>query len=451
MAGCFPIIYAGDCLPVLGTLVDNSVHAVITDPPYGLSDHSPAEVIQALTAWAAGDRERVPDGKGFMGRQWDRFVPPPAVWDQCYRALRPGGHMAVFAGSRTVDLMGLSIRLAGFEIRDTITWCYSNGFPKSRDISKDMDKMAGAERALIGLSVRADGTTRPHATNWSDGMGYMGNPGSARTSTAPATEAAKQWDGWGTALKPASEPILIARKPFKGTIAANVLAHGTGGMNINGCRVATSAADAKAMERANSPSSGRMKAGGSPIGTFIRSNPTGAMDTTAGRWPPNLVLSHASTEDGEDACAEGCVEGCPVAELDAQSAGSRSDKPSASGTVVGSGIWGIGGERHCSVSGGASRFYPIFRYQAKAPTSQRPKINGKAHPTVKPLALMEWLATLFTTPGGLIVDPFAGTGTLGQAAQNLGYISILIENDPESVPYIYQRLGLAAPVIEAVS
>jgi DNA modification methylase len=447
MAGCFPIIYAGDCLPVLGTLVDNSVHAVITDPPYGLSDHSPAEVIQAITAWTAGDRERVPDGKGFMGRQWDRFVPPPAVWDQCYRALRPGGHMAVFAGTRTVDLMGLSIRLAGFEIRDTITWCYSSGFPKSRDIGKDIDRLAGETRQQVER-IRPDGKSPGRVVSGFEGR-YDMNAGLRAGN--PICDLAKQWDGWGTALKPASEPILIARKPFKGTIANNVLAHGTGGMNINACRVPTSAADAKAMERANTPGSGRMKAGGSPIGTFIRSNPTGAMDTTAGRWPPNLVLSHASTEDDEDACANGCVEGCPVAELDAQSAGTRSDKPSASGTVVGSGMWGIGGERHCSVSGGTSRFYPIFRYQAKAPTSQRPKINGKAHPTVKPLALMEWLATLLVPPQGIVVDPFAGTGTLGQAAQRLGYISILIENDPESVPYIYQRLGIAAPVIEAVS
>jgi DNA modification methylase len=429
------LLYQAECLPVLRSLASASVSAVITDPPYGLSDVSSEEVVRAITAWASGDRERVPNGKGFMGNEWDRFVPPPAVWDECFRVLKPGGYMAVFAGSRTADLMGLSIRLAGFEMRDTITWMYGSGFPKSRDIGKDIDKIAGVEREIVGAHkwahVRGDGSAVKTNT-------YEGGAQSRRgpmASTAPASEAAKQWDGWGTALKPAGEPIIVARKPLEGTVAQNVLMHSAGGMNIGGCRV---------------PAIGRphiQNNGGAKLDACYGSGKNGSKSlgvTDQGRWPANVVLSHTEW------CDKGyCEDGCPIAELDAQS-GESSSLPSRrrlAGSSAGNGQT----LNHFSIKedvvagftdfGGASRFFNTFRYQAKAPRSERPVVNGVAHPTVKPLALMEWLVTLFTPPYGVVLDPFAGSGTTGHAALKLGFNSIMVERATEYKPLIDKRLN----------
>lgn len=392
-------IWNGNALPVLRTMPANSVHSIITDPPYGLSDHTPDQVIAAITAWATGDRERVPDGKGFMGHEWDAFVPPPAIWDECYRVLRPGGHMAVFAGSRTVDLMGLSIRLAGFVMRDTINWLYSSGFPKSRDIGKDM---------------------------------------------TPGTDTTKEWDGWGTALKPASEPIIVARKPFKGTVAGNVLKHGTGGINIGASKIpAPDAPDiAKQCLNAGSRYTGIMNGG-----VVSASEPRTTSATSAGRWPANVVLSHAMTPDGFDACENECVDGCAVKTLDEQSGITPSGGNHRPFTRANRGGYAGPMPEHSDYSdtrdsGGASRFYNVFRYQAKAPQSERPKVNGKGFATVKPLSLIEWLVTLYTPPGGTVLDNNAGTGTTGQAAYRRGCNCILIERERDHIPYIKQRLAL---------
>jgi DNA modification methylase len=427
------LLYQAECLPVLRSLASASVSAVITDPPYGLSDVSSEEVVRAITAWASGDRERVPNGKGFMGNEWDRFVPPPAVWDECFRVLKPGGYMAVFAGSRTADLMGLSIRLAGFEMRDTITWMYGSGFPKSRDIGKDIDKIAGVEREIVGAHkwahVRGDGSAVKTNT-------YEGGAQSRRgpmASTAPASEAAKQWDGWGTALKPAGEPIIVARKPLEGTVAANVLEHGTGGMNIDGCRV---------------PAVGRphiQNNGGAKLDACYGSGKNGSKSlgvTDQGRWPANVVLSHTEW------CDKGyCEDGCPIAELDAQS-GITKDGVATNRNRLGikpNRVYGVYGnlteDQGYGGVGGASRFFNTFRYQAKAPRSERPVVNGVAHPTVKPLALMEWLVTLFTPPYGVVLDPFAGSGTTGHAALKLGFNSIMVERAAEYKPLIDKRLN----------
>jgi site-specific DNA-methyltransferase (adenine-specific) len=331
--------------------------------------------------------------------------------------------MAVFAGTRMSDLMGLSIRLAGFEIRDTITWMYGSGFPKSRDISKDIDKAAGAQCEVIG--------TRGFTKNI---LGINVVQSINTQTTIPATDAAKQWDGWGTALKPASEPIIIARKSLAGTVAANVLEFGTGGINVDGCRVETT-------DRLVRPSVFRLDneiySKGLGAGTQIEPD---------GRWPANVVLSHAATPDGEDLCADGCVDGCPVAELDRQSgitkdgvAVNRNRNGEKPASVYGkyqvtTNDHGYGGE------GGASRFFNVFRYQAKAPKSERPIVNGVSHPTVKPYALIEWLTRLLTPPRGIILDPFTGTCTVGCAGLTLGFNSICIENDPKYYPLIEKKI-----------
>ena len=380
-------IVHGDCLEELKKLEDNSIDAVVTDPPYGLSNTKPAQVADVLKAWVTGDTVSVPAKRGgFMGKDWDSFVPPPAVWEECMRVLKPGGHMAVFAGARTQDLMGLSIRLAGFEIRDTLGWIYGSGFPKSMDVSKAIDKAAGAEREVVGTRKKLDSYGQQAGNNV-----YGGGPNhdGLQEITAPATPEAKQWDGWGTALKPAIEPIILARKPLDGTVANNVLTHGVGGLNIDACRVGSD--------------------GGTRKGTFPKGKSEGIygdgingaceiQDIGAGRFPANVLLDeHAA------------------AEMDEQ-------------------------------SGNSSRFFPVFKYQAKAPKKERPVIvreDGSKiqHPTVKPLELMSWLVTLITPPGGVVLNPFSGTGTTLQAARDKGFDAIGIEQDADYIKLIEKRLA----------
>lgn len=317
----------GDCLDVLKALPDNSIDSVVTDPPYGLSDHKPADVTACLTAWLKGE-EYKPNKRGFMGQTWDSWVPGPEVWREVYRVLKPGGHVVAFAGSRTHDLMSMALRLAGFENRDTVMWVYGSGFPKSMYVSKAIDKAAGAEREFVG--------EKSHAASVS--------------ITAPATDAARQWQGWGTTLKPAFEPALLFRKPLIGTVAENVLAHGTGVINVDGCRV--DGGERPLIERAHSSRPGNFNW---PSGSRI------AGTTTAGRWPANLI------HDGSD----------EVVALFPDSNGSGGSVPNVKVTGYGSGIGTgesayLGGERapFNSGSGSAARFF----YCAKA--SKRDRNQG---------------------------------------------------------------------------
>jgi hypothetical protein len=235
----------GDCLDVLKTLPDSSVDAVVTDPPYGLS---------------------------FMGKKWDYDVPSEDVWRECLRVLKPGGHLLAFAGTRTQHRMAVRIEDAGFEIRDMIAWLYGTGFPKSLDVSKAIDKAAGAEREVIGVAGKSGSVRNSMAGDFAGGE-YM--------ATAPATEADRQWSGWGTALKPAMEPITVARKPLIGTVAANVLEHGTGAMNVEGCKVGS--------ERRYNPPAGN-KAGGNSLNMSAVGMPQNASGhTVEGRFPANVI------------------------------------------------------------------------------------------------------------------------------------------------------------------
>ena len=228
-------LLTGDAFDHLRAMPSESVDAVVTDPPYGLS--APPDVSKVLAAWMAGEKYEH-TGAGFMGAAWDSFVPGPRVWREVLRVLKPGGHAVVFAGTRTVDLMGISVRLAGFEVRDTIHWSYYSGFPKSRDVSADIDRMAGAEREVVGSKrgvAGAPGTGHENAM-----------PGKAIgikqvqidvPITAPATPAAIRWQGFGTGVKPSIEPALLLRKPIReSSIARQVLATGTGALNLDACR-----------------------------------------------------------------------------------------------------------------------------------------------------------------------------------------------------------------------
>ena len=373
-------LYHGDCLEELKKIPDNSVDSIVTDPPYGLSNTKPAQVADVLRSWISGDTNVVPAKRGgFMGKDWDSFVPPPAVWEECYRVLKPGGHMAVFAGTRTQDLMGLSIRLAGFEIREQLNWIYGTGFPKSMDVSKAIDKAAGAEREVL--------SERPAYGIGGKGILNGHSEGATAKVTAPATDEAKKWEGWGTALKPATEPIVLARKPLEGTVANNVLTYGTGGLNIDACRVGDDV-------RPKGASTGEVLSENSSM-----SGPNTArtvVGTVTGRFPANVLLDENAAEA-----------------MDEQK--------------------------------GTSSFFPVFKYQAKAPKKERPVIEKEdgtkvQHPTVKPVALMEWLVTLVTPPNGVVLDPFAGSGTTLQAAINEGFDPIGVEQDVDYIQLINKRL-----------
>lgn len=251
-------VFHGDALTMLKYCIeDNSVDAIVTDPPYGLS---------------------------FMGKRWDYDVPSVEIWAECLRVLKPGGHLLAFAGTRTQHRMAVRIEDAGFEIRDMICWTYASGFPKSLDVSKAIDKAAGAEREVVGLKRYGDGQTYQGGEAAArTGGGIMGEAAARGPSveTAPATDAARQWQGWGTALKPALEPITVARKPLIGTVSENVLQHGTGALNIDGCRVGDEVLPA-------------MVAGQAKLGTFERS--VMVTPERVGRWPANLILSIPETE-----------------------------------------------------------------------------------------------------------------------------------------------------------
>lgn len=426
-------VFHGECLSVLRTLPEDSIDSIVTDPPYGLAEIRTADLVEVITAWTSGDREHIPTRlrAGFMGRAWDRFVPPPAVWDECLRVLRPGGHLLAFAGSRTVDLMGLSVRLAGFDIRDGLSWIHGEGFPKSLDVGKAIDTAAGAVREPSGAATSLTceyvrrGETRP-------GHGDAGRSQSGETRhalpTAPATAAGAKWEGWGTALKPAQEPIVLARKPLAGTVAANVSTHGTGALNVAGCRVGTA-------ERVNPAAAN--KAGGAALQMSVMGMPTDA----AGRWPANVVLSHA--ESCTDAA---CTRGCPVTEVDVQGGYSVTKRAVFNRTPKEAGVFGayagtpgvIAGHDD---AGGASRFFPVFRYQSKASDRERVRVDGVAHPTVKPLSLMQWLVRLVTPPGGTVLDPFAGSGTTGEACVMEWMESVLIEREDTYIPIIAERMA----------
>lgn len=428
-----------DCLSALRDMPDASVDAVVTDPPYGLSNTTPDQVADTITQWVTGDREYLPTGRGFMGHEWDGFVPPVAVWDECLRVLKPGGHLLAFAGSRTQDLMGLAVRLAGFEIRDSVAWLYGSGFPKSMDVSKAIESQVAHgksnSRSLRQTEQDGDAYTLAGKNN-----GIMGESRVYdRKVFSPTTDAAREWEGWGTALKPAHEPIILARKPMSSTVAANVLEHGTGALNIDACRVPTT--DKLSGGHA---SAGQQMSDGwrrpwmddpdAVKANIERSRASVAKSESLGRWPANVVLDESQ-----------------AAELDRQSGARKS-----SGVYDGDGSR-AGGHRATNFdgghrpntmyadTGGASRFF----YVAKAPKSERPVVDGTAHPTVKPLALMRWLVRMVTPPGGTVLDPFAGSGTTLEAAMLEGFNVTGIEREADYLPLIRARVDRATAELEA--
>ena len=392
-------LFCGDSLQVLKEIADNSMDSVVCDPPYGLSKEP--DMTEVMRHWLAGDDYKH-KGNGFMGKSWDSFVPGPAIWRECLRVLKPGGHLLAFFGSRTYDMGTLAIRLAGFEIRDQIMWVYGSGFPKSLDVRK----ATGDE----------------------------------------------EWQGWGTALKPAHEPICVARKPLAGTVAANVLAHGTGGLNIDGCRIDGGARpliernDQYRPENFNLPSGSR-----------------NAGETTLGRWPANLV------HDGSDevlaafpqtAAAKASMRGVGLTGSDDKVYGKGDPSFNTMRGVNDSGgsaaryfycakaskadrNYGLAGEEFSSEEL-VSRLKDSAGMQNPRAGAGRTSSSKNPHPTVKPIALMEWLVRLVTPVDGMVLDPFMGSGSTGVAAVKSGFRFVGIELDEGFHAIASQRIKFAA-------
>jgi site-specific DNA-methyltransferase (adenine-specific) len=422
-------IIHGDCFDVLKNIPDNSIDLILTDPPYGLS---------------------------FMGKDWDHGVPGVQFWIEALRVAKPGAHLFAFGGTRTFHRLAVAIEDAGWEIRDTIMWVYGSGFPKSLDVSKAIDKIAVVEcPACNGISKNTElesweewikktqdyGGTRKEWERLQDlsicnvcnstgkvrganreVVGVAGKSGSTRNnmagdfaggeymSSVAATPEAKQWEGWGTALKPAFEPIIVARKPLTGTVAENVLQWGTGGINIDGCRVGTN----DGLER---PYGGENKV----YGSYGMERGTRTGDALTGRWPANFIHDGSEEVVGLFPYQKSGKVKPHVIKRDKTVVDFKRGLTQKTGYFL-------------SSEGSAARFF----YCAKASKSERGE--GNTHPTVKPLALMKYLITLGLPPGGTVLDPFCGSGTTALACKELGRNYICIEKELEYYQIACNRL-----------
>ena len=403
---CFNLMQ-GNSLELLKTLEDNSVDAIVTDPPYGLSQHSQGDIVNALTAWLAG--EEYTHGKaGFMGKAWDSFVPSPMLFKECYRVLKHGGHILCFAGSRTQDLMSLSIRLAGFEMRDACLWLYGSGFPKGCNIAKGIDKHLGVSFDSVPSS--GVGFMNPSE---SDGYNVTKNQ---LVRISETTDEAKQWEGWNTNLKPAYEPIIMARKPLDGTVVNNVLKHGVGGLNVDACRVG---------------SDDIVGGGGKSVGnnqTYQRGwNDAEPRRHQEGRYPANIIL------DGSDS----------VEALFPETTSRYFYHAKASKADRDEGLEGFELRQGGSLSGGADTRNEV------AKTNQ--PLRSNPHPTVKPKQLMRYLVKLVTPKGGLVLDPFMGSGSTGKACMLEGMRFIGMELSEEYLKIAEARIEHARQQMELLN
>jgi DNA modification methylase len=409
-------LHQGDNREVLKTFADNSIDSIVTDPPYEL---------------------------GFMGKKWDSsgIAYDATLWAECLRVLKPGGHLIAFGGTRTYHRMAVAIEDAGFEIRDSIQWLYGSGFPKGLNISKQLDKIMEATPEIIS-TVEGKKSTGSGVYNWN--KEEQGTHKPEYHITAPSSDVAKQWDGWNTALKPACEPAVLARKPLSGTVADNVMTWGCGALNIDGCRVGSEQLTRK---KGNSTTT--------PYGSdrTWNTSTTPRIDWTGtGRWPANVILDEEAAQmlDEQSGVSKSNVRP-PIPDKDNDERGTWQMRPRKNAQVRGH-----------DDSGGASRFF----YVAKASTKEReagldgmamqnnmrvnaPRENEEAkhatvranyHPTVKPIELMQYLVRLVTPPNGVVLDPFMGSGSTGCAAMLEKVQFIGIELNQEYVDIAEKRI-----------
>lgn len=443
-------LHCGDSRAVLKTLPDASIHAVVCDPPYAL-----VSIQKRFGKPGAAPAQHGTDGlyarapAGFMGQGWDTGETAFAVefWREVLRVLKPGGHVVAFGGTRSYHRLTCAIEDAGFEIRDALlelmsldpivhafvqsldeaqlsaflrvmdllgfegllAWVYGSGFPKSHDVSKAIDKHNGDARPVTGRE-RLSNDIRGGALLDAAHGGVR--PAFERDITSAASAASAAWEGYGTALKPAWEPIILARKPLEGTVATNVLAHGTGALNIDGCRIDAPEGSVVRMSHSETGSK-RGYDGGLRGGARIEPQ-------TLGRWPANVV------HDGSPEVV------ARFPDTASTPPGNIRPTPSTANTYSEFSKRSLVGHTD---SGSAARFF----YSSKADADDR---LGSKHPTVKPVDLMQWLCRLVTPPGGTVLDPFAGTGTTGEAAWREGFSAVLIEREEAYQADIRRRMGL---------
>lgn len=491
-----PLLLHGDCKKMLKTLEAESIEAAVSDPPYGLGDMSPARVAECLAAWTRGE-EYQPTGAGFMNKAWDAWTPGPDMWRELYRVLKPGAHALIFAGSRTQDLMSLALRLAGFEIRDTLQWLYGSGFPKSHNIAKNMDwtqaptplskvyevtKWIREARDAAGIKNKdIDAATNTQmATHWTSTKSQqpvipalhqvsallnvlkltpeqvpdhivdvlLGNrervslrevldtemrpridtfwEGELQKAPhtiygAPVRAEAARWEGWGTALKPAYEPIILARKPLAGTVVQNTLEHGCGGINVDACRVGEEGATKRS---AQVPYPKDIN-GREDRYTWARTGHD-IIKLELGRYPANILFDEAAAEV-----------------LDAQAPGASRFfyTAKASRAEREAGLDGHETKTGAELTGRAEGSVGLSAYAGTR--GAQPRAN--THPTVKPIELMRYLVRLITPPGASVIDPFMGSGSTGCAAVLEGARFVGIEREAEYMNIARARIAHHTP------
>ena len=377
-------VLVGNCSEVMAGMDAASVDAIVCDPPYGLK---------------------------FMGKAWDHGVPGVPFWTAALRVAKPGAHLLAFGGTRTHHRLACAIEDAGWEIRDCLMWLYGSGFPKSHDVSKAIDKATGAEREVVALNPNSRPAKRKGGAGFDATVG--GEPLGDMCITAPATHEAQQWSGWGTALKPAWEPIIMARKPLDGTVANNTLTHGCGGLNIDGCRV-----------EGVPPSTVQGQSDNKEIYAADQRDKRAFTPHPTGRWPANVI------HDG----SQEVLDGFPETKSAGKARVGGKATQGGEGGLLGVGNHEGNGMRYGDNGGSAARFF----YCAKA--NKKDRGDGNTHPTVKPTALMQYLCRLVTPPGGTVLDPFAGSGSTLLAAHAEGFSSIGIEINPTYCDLIAARL-----------
>jgi len=465
-------LYLGDCLRLMASMPAASVDTIITDPPYGLTAGKKGGSGKAsVNLDAPGGRARIGTGSGaggFMGMKWDAGVPGVAFWQAALRVAKPGAMMLAFGGSRTWHRLACAIEDARWEIRDCVMWVYGSGFPKSLDISKAIDKAAGAKRKRI-RGVRSGVVRGTYAQDkWS--KEYKDSV----LSSVPATAAARVWQGWGTALKPAWEPIIVAMKPLDGTFAQNALKHGVAGFNIDGCRVSSGVEQPSIARRVAAAKTGkaggclasamRARAGLPPykkdLAQYIAARPGESL----GRWPANLIhdgseevvkgfpptATHGHTPKARGPGGIGCHRHKGQGDLEEQWHDSGSAARFFYCAKAGRAEREAGLEaippRRCTAKQQNSKLYFDARAEGGNRATRPPEpMRANNHPTVKPLALMEYLCRLTSTPtGGVVLDPFMGSGSTGVACVQIGRRFIGIEIDPKCVCVAMRRIRHAA-------
>ena len=424
-------VHIGNNLDILPTLADNSVDSIVTDPPYEL---------------------------GFMGKKWDSsgIAYSVELWRECLRVLKPGGHLLSFGGTRTWHRVAVGIEDAGFEVRDSIAWMYGSGFPKSLNVGKSIEaKLTTGSAAKNGFHKlegerTGDGKIGMYANVAEQGFRSHNPEQLGEFELEATTPEAKQWEGWGTALKPAFEPIVVARKPLIGTVAENVLTHGTGGLNIYGSRIATDEVITNHSRSADSAAS-KGKYGDSSAQETHQTD-----GQKLGRWPANVILDEYSAELLDDQSGQ-----LKSGAMNSTTKGHDAENFNVYGKQYVREVFAKGD------SGGASRFYYVAKASKRDRNEgleeletkvieigdERPSGNswerrGKGqdtprqnfHPTVKPTQLMRYLVKLVTPPGGTVLDPFTGSGSTGKAAILEGFRFIGCELTEEYIPIIEGRL-----------